>query len=58
VGVDVALMARGTSREQQDVEHVQAKLQADLERIRKAAEQIRHMTALYRERLEGRRRVQ
>jgi hypothetical protein len=51
------LVVRAT-RDAGTSQQLRQKAEADLERVRKAAEEIRRMTRLYQERLEGRRRVQ
>lgn len=53
MAVDV-LVLRST-REAQTSERLRAKAEEDLERVQKVAAEIRHMTRLYQERLEGRR---
>ncbi len=53
----LVLRSQRAQREARSSEVVRAKVDEDLERVRRVAEQIRHMTELYIERLEGRRRV-
>lgn len=49
------VLAQRAQREQVDSHEVRKRAEEALLRVQKAAARIRHMTALYRERLEGRR---
>lgn len=53
MGADVWVMR--ADREQANSEKVRQKVEADLERVKRVAKEIRAMTAIYRERLDGRR---